>query len=198
VEFRPSARKAAHHALFAYVASGSTTRQDGADGKPGSGGMGTVGVTPGQNNSGGLGGWAVGGTPVFLPEDLAMPLPKGSDFLLQMHFHPTGKAETEKSVVGLYFADKAPPRKMFGIGAPGLFGVGAGIDIPPGERNFTIQDSFIVPVDVRAYSAVAHAHYLAKEMKATATLPDGSTKPLIWISDWDFNWQETYNYKAPF
>ena len=28
---------------------------------------------------------------------------------------------------------------------------------------------------------MAHAHYLAKEMKATATLPDGSTQPLIWI-----------------
>ncbi len=198
VEFRPSARKAAHHALFAYVQSGSTARLEGADGKPGFGGMGTVGVTPGQNNSGGLGGWAVGGTPVFLPEGLAMPLPKGSDFLLQMHFHPTGKPETEKSLIGLYFADKAPERRMIGIGAPGLFGFGSGIDIPPGEKNYIIRDSFTIPADVKAYAAVAHAHYLARDMKATATLPDGSTKPLIRIPDWDFNWQETYNYKQPF
>jgi len=197
IEFRPSARKAAHHALFAYVAAGSTSRLDGVDGKPGFGGMGTVGVTPGQSNAGGLGGWAVGATPVFLPEGLAMALPKGSDFLLQMHFHLTGKPEIEKSLVGLYFADKAPERRLMGVGAPGLFGVGAGIDIPAGE-NFTIQDSFMLPVDVIAHSAVAHAHYLAKDMKATATLPDGSSKPLIWIPDWDFNWQETYNYKEPF
>src|SRR5262249_19317133 len=136
VEFRPSARKAAHHALFAYVGSGSTSRMEGADGKPGFGGMGTIGVTPGQNSSGGLGGWAVGGTPVFLPEGLAMPFPKGSDFLLQMHFHLTGKPESEKSLVGLYFAEKAPERHMMSIGAPGLFGVGSGIDIPPGEKNY--------------------------------------------------------------
>ena len=45
---------------------------------------------------------------------------------------------------------------------------------------------------------MAHAHYLAREMKATATLPDGSTKPLIWINDWDFNWQDSYVYKEPF
>ncbi len=198
VEFRPSARKAAHHALFAYVQSGSTARLEGLDGKPGFGGMGTVGVTPGQNNSGGLGGWAVGGIPVFLPEGLAMPLPKGSDFLLQMHFHPTGKPEMEKSLIGLYFADKPPERRMIGIGAPGLFGFGSGIDIQPGEKNYTIRDSFTIPADVKAYAAVAHAHYLARDMKATATLPDGSTKPLIWIPDWDFNWQETYNYKQPF
>ena len=127
-----------------------------------------------------------------------MALPKGSDFLLQMHFHLTGKPETEKSLVGIYFTDKAPERKLMSVGAPGLFGVGAGIDIPAGEKKFTIQDSFTLPVDVKAYSALAHAHYLARDMKAVATLPDGSSKSLIWIPDWDFNWQETYNYKEPF
>jgi Tol biopolymer transport system component len=174
------------------------SRIDGVDGKPGFGGMGTVGIAPGQGNSGGLGGWAVGGTPEFIPADLAMPLPKGSDFLLQMHFHLTGRPETEKSMVGIYFADKAPERVMNGIGLPALFGFGAGIDIPPGEQNYTIQDSLTLPVDVKVYGASAHAHYLAKEIKATATLPDGSIKPLIWIQDWDFNWQEQYTYKAPF
>jgi len=173
-------------------------RFDGLDGKPGFGGMGTVGVTPGQGNSGGLGGWAVGGTPAFTPGELAMPLPKGSDFLLQMHFHLTGKPETEKSLVGIYFADKAPERNMITAGLPALFGFGAGIDIPPGEKNYTIQDSFTLPVDVNVYGAIAHAHYLAKDIKATATLPDGTIKPLIWIQDWDFNWQETYTYKQSF
>ena len=115
-----------------------------------------------------------------------------------MHFHLTGKPETEKSVVGIYFADKAPERIMTTVGLPELFGFGAGIDIPPGEKNFTIQDSLTLPVDVKVYGAIAHAHYLAKDIKATATLPDGSTKPLIWIQDWDFNWQETYTYKEPF
>jgi hypothetical protein len=169
-------------------------RFDGLDGKPGFGGMGTVGVAPGQGSSGGLGGWAVGGTPAFTPGELAMPLPKGSDFLLQIHFHLTGKAETEKSLVGIYFAEKAPERNMITAGLPALFGFGAGIDIPPGEKNYTIQDSFTLPVDVSVYGAIAHAHYLAKDIKATATLPDGTIKPLIWIQDWDFNWQETYTY----
>jgi len=38
---------------------------------------------------------------------------------------------------------------------------------------------------------------LCKDMKVTATLPDGSTKPLIWIKDWDFNWQNAYRYRDP-
>src|SRR5579872_1868181 len=198
VEFRPSARKAAHHALFAYAPAGSMSRIDGVDGKPGFGGMGTVGVIPGQGASGGLGGWAVGGTPAFAPGGLAAPLPKGSDFLLQMHFHLTGKPETEKATIGIYFADKAPERNMTTVGLPELFGFGAGIDIPPGEKNFTIRDSLTLPVDVNVYGALAHAHYLAKDIKATATLPDGTVKPLIWIDNWDFNWQETYTYKQSF
>jgi hypothetical protein len=196
VEFRPSARKVVHHVLFAYAPGGSMAKIDGADGKPGFGGMGTVGVSPNQgDSSGGLGGWAVGGNPVALPAGLARPLPKGSDFLLQMHFHLTGKPETEKSLIGIYFADKAPEHKLINVGLPALFGFGAGIDIPAGEKNFTIQDSLVLPVDAKAYIATAHAHYVGKEMKMTATLPDGSVTPLIWIPDWDFAWQDPYVYK---
>lgn len=198
VEFRPSARKAVHHALFAYIPGGAMSKQDGVDGRPGFGGMGTVGVVPGQGNSGSLGGWAVGGTPAMAPDGTATLLPKGSDFLLQAHFHPTGKPETEKSVIGIYFADKAPEKDLVNLQLPALFGFGAGIDIPAGEKNYTIRDSYTLPTDIRVYSAIAHAHYVGKEMKVSATLPDGSTKPLIWIPDWDFNWQDVYNYKEPF
>ena len=140
----------------------------------------------------------MGATPMMFPEGFAARLPKGSDFLLQMHFHLSGKPETEKSLIGIYFADKAPDKDLFSVELPALFGFGAGIDIPPGEKRYTIRDSFTLPGDVSVYSAMAHAHYLAKEMKATATLPDGSTKPLIWINDWDFNWQDSYVYKKPF
>jgi hypothetical protein len=197
VEFRPSARKVVHHVLYAYVAGGSLASRDGADGKPGFGGMGTVGLVPGQAG-GSLGGWAVGNTPVFLPDGLALPLPKGSDFVLQMHFHLTGKPESERSTIGIYFADKAPEKRIFAAQVPALFGFGSGIDIPAGKRDYTIEDSLTLPVDVMAYSVGAHAHYVAKEMKATATLPDGTIQPLLWIQNWDFNWQDRYNYKKPF
>jgi hypothetical protein len=50
---------------------------------------------------------------------------------------------------------------------------------------------------VRVLSVAAHAHYLGKEIKATATRPDGGMVPLLWIKDWDFNWQDRYDYKEP-
>jgi mono/diheme cytochrome c family protein len=201
VEFRPGARKAVHHALFAYVRSGALKSFEGQDGKPGFTGMNGLGLglglQPAFQPAGGLGGWAVGGIPAFLPEGQALPLAKGTDLILQMHFHPTGKPETERSTIGIYFADKAPEKRLMGVGLPFLFGIGSALDIPPGADNYTIQESTTLPTDVRVYGVAAHAHYIGKEMKATATLPDGTTQPLLWIKDWDFNWQEQYTYKQP-
>jgi hypothetical protein len=34
-------------------------------------------------------------------------------------------------------------------------------------------------------------------MKVDAHLPDGSVIPMIWIKDWDFNWQGSYRYQSP-
>ena len=71
------------------------------------------------------------------------------------------------------------------------------IDIPAGEKNYELKASARTFANMRAYSVMAHAHYLGKEMKAVATLPDGSTKPMLWIKNWDFNWQDRYIYKQP-
>ena len=197
VEFRPSARTVVHHALFAYVRAGAYAEIDGADGRPGFPGLAPIGANPNIAPAGSLGGWAVGATPRFLPEGLALPMGKGSDLVLQMHFHPSGKAERERSTIGIYFAKSAPDRRLRVLQLPGLFGIGSGIDIQPGEKYYVVERSATLPVDVKVYLANPHAHYLAKEFKATATLPDGSTKPLLWIQDWDFNWQDGYNYKEP-
>ena len=196
VEFRPSARTVVHHALFAYVRSGAYASVDGADGKPGFRGLAPIGANPNIAPAGPLGGWAVGASPRFLPEGLALPMGKGSDFVIQMHFHPTGKAEREKSTVGIYFAPKAPDRMLRVLQLPGLFGIGSLQEIPAGG-TYAMERSATMPVDVKVYLANPHAHYLGKEFKATATLPDGTMKPLLWIQDWDFNWQDGYNYKEP-
>jgi mono/diheme cytochrome c family protein len=196
IEFRPSARKVVHHALFAQVPGGSRANVDGADGRPGFGGLSAVGFA--DRNDPGLGGWVPGSQPAMFTEGLVSRLPKAADFLLQVHFHPSGKVEAEKSLIGIYFAEKGNQKDLAAVMLPAAFGFGANIDIPPGEKQFVIKDSFTLPGDAKVYGAFAHAHYLGREMKAEATLPDGSTRPLLWIRDWDFNWQDSYTYKRPF
>jgi hypothetical protein len=190
IEFRPSARSSVHHVLFFGDTSGAARQADAADNEPGFAGMGGR-----RWRSAPLGGWTPGQQPHVLPEGVALPLPKGSDLVLQYHFHPHGKAETERPQIGLHFADRAPARTLTGLQLPVLFGFFAGIDIPAGARDFRVRDSFILPIDVEAVVIGAHAHYLGREMKMTATFPTGEQKTLLWIKKWDFAWQDRYYFE---
>ncbi len=220
IEFRPSG-KASHHALFFFDTTGNSLAEDARDPAPGFGGMnflagqgglrgaaggqgGTsalrallTGGASGQAQFGGLGGWAVGGAPANLPEGTARKLPAGSALVLQMHFHPDGKAETEQSTIGFYFAKSAPKRTLIELQLPSLFGALAGIDLPAGAPRTVIHDSYTLPVDVDVLGGGGHAHYLATDMHMTITPPGGATRELFSIANWNFNWQERYFFDKP-
>ena len=193
VEVRPTARSVVHHALYFLDSTGAARRLDAADPGPGFGRMGFP-------RTGTLGGWAVGATPRHLPMGLAYALPRGSDLVAQMHFHPSGKAEREQASFGLYFAKEPPKKKLLGIQAPAMFGLLSELrtrGIKPGEKDFTIHGEWKVPFDIDLVSIGGHAHYLCKTMKAIAELPNGQELKLFAINDWDFNWQGRYNYSEP-
>ena len=189
IEMRPTARAAVHHVLYFADPNGRVHLKPNEGTEPGFGGMRAGGATMP------LGGWAVGAQPHFFPEGLALRLPQGSDLVIQYHFHPTGKPETEKSTVGLYFAKQPPERHLISIQLPPVYSLFSGLDIPAGEKDFVIRDSFTLPVDTDAAGVSAHAHYLARTMKLTATLPNGAVKTLLDIEDWNFNWQDQYFFK---
>ncbi len=147
--------------------------------------------------TGRLGGYVHGSTAPPLPGDLAYHLPRGADLVLQTHFHPIGKAMTEQFTVGIFFADKPPARPLANNHVPPGFGRGMKIDIPAGQSDYRITDTYTLPVDVEAVCIGGHAHYVCQEMKMTATLPDGTTTPLLFIDDWDLNWQDRYTFAEP-
>jgi hypothetical protein len=204
IDFRPSARSVVHHSLFYLDTTGTAAKREQESGQVGSsgsmGGLGRLrlGGLSGEGGQAtttlGLGGWALGATARELPDGLAYKVPKGSDLVLSTHFHPSGKVEEEASTVALYFADKAPTKRFTGVQLPPVFGALSGIDIPAGKKDFAIEDSFVLPVDVKAFGVSAHAHYLARQFKVTATPPGGKPMTLLSISDWDFAWQEQYRF----
>jgi hypothetical protein len=204
-----------HHAIFVTDASGAARELDAKDPGPGFGGvMGMGGLggrsaasiiasvrsdqpLPAQTGRGGgpIGGWAPGGAPAPLRDDLAFFVPKGADLVVATHFHPNGQAAQEQSAFGIYFASKPPSRAFLAIQMPPFFGGLKGINIPPGDANYVITDSLVVPSDVLAFRVGAHAHYIGKELRMTATFPNGTKKTLLDIPDWDLNWQGTYDFK---
>ncbi|MDA7884912.1 hypothetical protein N9B23_00915 [bacterium] len=207
IEIKPQAKSALHHALFFLDIAKAGRTVDGKDGRAGMSGMSFLGpnaftgVSTDNKNSTktsiSLGGYVPGTTPMLLPGDNAMLLPKGSDLIMQTHFHPSGKKEVEHARMALYFADKPPSRQLTTLMIPPVFGRFANIDIPAGQKDYTITDSFTLPVGVNAIRTSGHAHYLATEMSLVATLPDGKTINLFQVDDWDLDWQDTYQFASP-
>lgn len=203
IDYEPSARSVVHHALF--FVEPADVKVGEHDMLPGLGRALLLGpaqesgsrLTAADDAWGGLGGWVPGTTPRFFPEGIAQPLPRHSNIVMQLHLHPSGTEEREDGKVALYFAKTPAWRPLTGVQVPPAFGYAAGLDIPAGESRFVIKDSFTLPADVEAYGARAHAHYLGREMKMTATLPNRSTRGLLWIDDWDFNWQDSYFFRSP-
>lgn len=186
LEYKPRAITTAHHTLFSIDATGRARQQ--AEAQPGPG-LRTGG---GSGAMGRIAGWAVGAVPAFFPEGAAIEIPPGSDLVLASHFHPTGKPETERAQIALYLTDDPPRRYLNTVDVPFMFGALKDIRIPPGDPAYTVREQYTLPVDMRLASLAPHAHYLAKTMHATATLPDGRRLTLLAINDWDFAWQEQY------
>src|SRR5579864_1269035 len=191
IELRPSARKVVHHVLY-FADSSEDAKNIEAEQEAGGSSGATMKFTRSMVQ---LGGMAVGAQPHLLPGGLALKLPKGTDLMFQYHFHPIGKEETEQSTIGLYFAKKAPEHTLANVQLPVTYGLFSGLDIAPGQRDFRVRDSFVLPVDVQAVSVSAHAHYIGKMMKMNATSPDGTVKTLLDIQDWDFAWQDRYFFE---
>jgi tetratricopeptide (TPR) repeat protein len=71
------------------------------------------------------------------------------------------------------------------------------IDIPPGEKNYVVTDSFTLPVTVKLLGLHPHAHLICKDVEIWAEAPDSTKQTLLHIPRWDFNWQNAYRYAEP-
>jgi hypothetical protein len=187
-EFRPGNPRVVHHALFYLDRSGTARKKDAADPGPGYSSFGGPGFIP----SGSIGGWAPGGTPQPLRDGMGRQFQKGSDLVLQIHYHPSGKVETDQSAIGIHFVKQASRKAVIPITI-----VDRGLYIPPGAERHTMEGSYKLPLDTTLVAVIPHMHLLGRETKVTATLPDGKLEPLVWIKDWDFNWQDQYHLAEP-
>jgi len=187
IEFRPGNGKAVHHARILLDETGELRQRDLEQPGPGFEGMDAQGA---HFPEGHFLGWAPGKMPRH--EDVAWPLAAHTDIIVQMHLKPSGRQESVKASIGLYFTNKAPAIH------PVLLRLGSKtIDIPPGESSYVVTDSYTLPVPAKALSIYPHAHYLAREMTVVAEMPDGGTERLLRIADWDFNWQDEYEFVDP-
>ena len=192
VEYAPGDRKLVHHVL-SYIDTGSSAEAlDRADPGPGYTCFGGPGFTP----AGGLSG-------------LGARRPAARDGGRRRHAPPEGRerraadalqqrrapqSRTDRTRMALHFAKSPIDKRQRGIPVPNRV-----FTIPPGERRHEVRASWTVPPrrDLHANTITPHMHLLGREMKVTATYPDGTVRPLIHIDDWDFHWQGNYTFTQP-
>jgi hypothetical protein len=185
LDMQPGNPKVVHHTLLFQDTTRTARKRDTGSGYSC---FGTPGFLPAR----GLGGWTPGSVPMRMPDDIPTLLHGGADLVLQVHYHPTGRPETDRTRLALYFTDRKPSRRMMDIP------LGSNrIDIPAGDRAYRATDHFTVPVDVDVLAINPHAHYVCRQMYGYAVLPDGSRRTLLRIPDWNFDWQQLYTYAAP-
>jgi hypothetical protein len=184
VDFVPGNPRVVHHSLLFLDANHTGRKLDAATPEPGYESFGGPGFMP----TGSIGGWSLGKTPKRLPHGLGRFLKKGSDLVMQIHYHPNGDVETDRSKVGVYFVDQ--PRNI----AADIWAAAFEHDIPPGEKNYHLNASFTLPSDVELLGIIPHMHLLGRSVRAVARLPDGAVRELIDIPRWNFNWQDDYRF----
>ncbi len=189
IEFHPGNARVVHHANIRIDRTDATRKLDAADPLPGYDGLMPRSA---EYPDGHFLGWTPGQVGPPGQPDLAWTLEPGSDLVVQLHMQPSGAVEEVLPEIGFYFTDRAPER------IPTILRLGSqGIDIAPGAAQYVIRDSYVLPVDVQLLAVQPHAHYRAKEIRGVAALPDGTSRVVMDIRDWDFRWQHVYRHESP-
>jgi hypothetical protein len=188
IDIHPGDRGTVHHVIAYVDTNGGSVALDTKDPGPGYTSFGG----PGFDNPGTLGGWAPGARPIMLPDGIAYELAANSRVVLQVHYHPHGPVQPDKTEIGIYFAKKKPQKLMRILPL-----INTTFTIPPNDENYKVTASFPIatPVATHLWFIAPHMHLLGRKMRVEATLPGGTKQCLIGIDDWDFNWQGMYRYK---
>jgi hypothetical protein len=145
---------------------------------------------------GGLGGffagYVPGSDPVEFPAGTGKLLKAGSYLVFQMHYTPNGKATTDRTEIGLYFAAQPPQRELVTTAA-----FDTEFSIPPGVRDHEVVAETVVPQNSLLYEMSPHMHYRGARMRFEALYPDGTAETLINIPGYEFAWQTLFRLAEP-
>jgi Copper type II ascorbate-dependent monooxygenase, C-terminal domain len=139
-----------------------------------------------------LAGVAPGEQPARYRPGFGKKIPAGAKLIFQMHYTPNGKATEDVTTIGLKYA-KEPPKHQI-LTRPVL---NTGFTIPAGASNHEVKSSYMFQEDAHLASLMPHMHLRGKDFEIKAIFPDGTTKVLLYVPRYDFNWQTYYVPKDP-
>jgi hypothetical protein len=133
-----------------------------------------------------------------------------------IHYQTTGKPETDRSKIALWFLSEPPKHQLFRVpaagetiiadgkqlltDAPGKKAEGTGVaipPIPPYAENYEVIGITAYTEPVTIYQFQPHAHLRGKDFKYAVVYPDGREETVLTVPKYDFHWQLAYDLDTP-
>ncbi len=128
-----------------------------------------------------------GDMPSVYSPGIAKRIPPGTDLVFEVHYTPIGQPRFDRTSVGVILA-KEPPRHV--AVTRGI--AGSGLKIPPHAADHVHRAEWLVPSDVHLLSMTPHMHLRGKSIDFVAHYPGGREEILLFVPNYDFNWQSVY------
>ncbi len=126
------------------------------------------------------------------PAGMAKRIRAGSDIVIQFHYTANGRAQQDRTRVGLVFASAAPKQLVLTLQMGNDKFV-----IPPGDPNYRVQISGTLPNEALLISLFPHMHLRGKAFEYSLPAEKGRLEILLKIDHYDFRWQLNYKLRKP-
>lgn len=195
IEFIPGNKKIVRHASISLAPEGTFDSLDKWDPRYGYFSFGGIGKTtdlPYWYT------WSPQQEASFYKEGTGKLLPKGSEFIVHIHYGPTGKPVNDSSQIRLYFAREninkqivtAPLINPYNLTGDSLF-----IDA---NVKKVFHASYTLPYEIELFSITPQANLINRTWEIYAEIPDQPESiRLLKIKDWNINWKQTYHLTKP-
>src|SRR5580692_10234424 len=138
-------------------------------------------------------GFAPGTRPFVAPDGMAKLVPAGWKFIFQMHYTPNGRAQKDRSSIGLVFVDGSTVKERLVTTNTANFQ----FEIPAGAEDYKVEAQKKFAQDTLFIGMYPHMHMRGKAFRYELTYPDGKKEVLLDVPRYDFNWQNWFKLEKP-
>ena len=145
---------------------------------------------------GGLAGFFAGYVPgmeqEFFPDGTGKKLKAGDIIVFQMHYTVNGKAASDQTKLGLYLSDQPPAKELITSSA-----YETDFSIPPRSAGVPVSATRVFPKAATLYEFSPHMHYRGSSARYTLEFPDGTSRVILNVPAYFFDWQALYRLENP-
>lgn len=139
-----------------------------------------------------IGATAPGTNVMRFPAGTALRIRAGTVITFQLHYTTHGHETTDRTKIGFQFASGMPEEEM----RMSAF-INAQLILPAGKKDIAVTTELEPTEPVKIHGLLPHTHLRGTRWKYETRQADGSSRVVLDIPRYDFNWQTYYFFTRP-